>query len=310
MNQPNEVSRSRVHGVLVTYRRPIDLANTLHCLANQTLQLDTLVIVDNDKSCGAKPYVEAYPSAVYIAAGNNLGPAGGLALGISAVLLDTSENDWILLLDDDDPPSHREQIGQLYSFAERAASSIPAVGAVGLVGARYNYRRGRTERVKDSELKGIVRVHSLGGGQLPMYRAKTVRSVGVPDPSLFFGFEELEYGLRVLAAGWNIVVDGDEWRRLRAERGREGLARRHIRTRNLVAPWRAYYGTRNQIIIAKRFGGATASVLCTLDCLARLTRAIWQSERRATARMIAKGCVDGLLSRSGRRVDPSSPPEV
>ena len=38
----------RLLGVLVTFRRPEDLGETLHRLAEQDRKLDTLVVVDNE----------------------------------------------------------------------------------------------------------------------------------------------------------------------------------------------------------------------------------------------------------------------
>lgn len=305
MDQPESVAPPRVHGVLVTYRRPIDLAKTLRVLFEQTRPPDTLVVVDNDASCSARPIVDAYPLAVYVAAGDNLGPAGGLALGVAAALPHAEDDDWILLLDDDDPPMHAEQLAQLYEFAGRVSSKDSRIGAVGLVGARYNARRGRNERVGDSDLHGVVRVDSIGGNQLPMYRARAVRGVGVPDAALFFGLDDLEYGLRFVAAGWTIVVDGDAWRRLRAGHCRVGLTGGQLRVETLLSPWRSYYASRNMIVIARRFGGARGFLSSSGICVGKLARALLQSQRRSTAPMIAKGCIDAWLARGGRRVDPS-----
>ena len=168
----------------------------------------------------------------------------------------------------------------------------------------YNYRRGRTERVVDSALSGTVSVHLLGGGALPMYRAKAIRSVGLPDRSLFFGFEELEYGLRFVADGWRLLVDGDEWRRLREETDRSSLTRRDLRSSGSHASWRNYYSTRNQIIIARRFGGAAAVMLSSIDGLARAVRSILRRKHRGNVVMIGRGLIDGWSSRTGRVVEP------
>lgn len=305
MHQPESVARPLVHGVLITYRRPVDLAETLRALLAQSRPPDTLVVVDNDPSCSARSLIDAYPSAVYVAAGDNLGPAGGLALGVAIAIKDAADDDWILLLDDDDPPTGSEQLAQLYEFADRVSTDDSTVGVVGLVGARYNVRRGRNERIGDSDLHGVVRVDSIGGNQLPMCRVRAVRTVGVPDASLFFGLDDLEYGLRFVTAGWRIVVDGDEWKRLRAGYGRGGLDRAQLRTETMLSPWRAYYASRNLILIARRFGGARGFISSSCISIARLTRALLQRQRRSTARMIAKGCIDGWLGRGGRRVDPA-----
>src|SRR4029453_7830814 len=96
---------------------------------------------------------------------------------------------------------------------------------VGLVGSRFDRRRARLQRLPDSELgHGPLDVDYIGGGHLPLYRVAAVRAVGVVDPSYFFGFEDLEYGLRLRSRGWRVVADGDQWLELRRAQGRLGLA--------------------------------------------------------------------------------------
>ena len=93
---------SRLWAVVVTFRRPEGLKSMLQALGGQTKRPDRLVIVD----CGSEASVMEIArnvDAEYMDALENLGPAGGVALGMEHVLEHAASEDWLLLLDDDDP---------------------------------------------------------------------------------------------------------------------------------------------------------------------------------------------------------------
>jgi rhamnopyranosyl-N-acetylglucosaminyl-diphospho-decaprenol beta-1,3/1,4-galactofuranosyltransferase len=96
-----------VFGVLVTYRRPIELARALTAIAEQTLRLSRLVIVDNGgDDPRTRAVVEDFRAGGLgidlIATETNLGPAGGRAIGMEAALTLADDRDWLALFDDDD----------------------------------------------------------------------------------------------------------------------------------------------------------------------------------------------------------------
>lgn len=300
--QPRQplAARRRVHGVVVTFRRPGQLAGTLAALAEQTRRPDTLVVVDNDPESNGGP-VDLPGDPTWIVTGENTGPAGGLARGIRHVLETAADDDLVLLVDDDDPPPDRSTLEELERLIEAAA---PDVAATGLVGARYSARTGRPVRVPDRELSGLVDVDWIGGGQLPLYRVSAIRSVGVPDERLFFGFDDLEFGVRLRRAGWRIVVDGAGWRERRGSAGRLGtLATSAPRG---APPWREYYSTRNQMTIAKAHARWTAPFLVALRSIVRCALLVRSDRHQATS--VVRGLVDGALGRRGRLVEPETQP--
>ena len=80
---------SELHGILVTYRRAGDLASMLASFG-QDSRPDTLVVVDHDPAESAREVVADYGAGHgrvgYLASGDKLGPAGGLALGMRHAL--------------------------------------------------------------------------------------------------------------------------------------------------------------------------------------------------------------------------------
>lgn len=259
---PRGAGHPAVHGVLVTYRRPDDLEVMFRRLAEQERGLDTLLVVDNDPAESARAVVAGLPAGdgvrdrpriTYVASGANLGPAGGIALGMRYVLSHAADRDWLLALDDDNPPRRPDMLAELERFGTRLREQEPTVGAVGASGSRFEAERARGVRVPDDELAGAVRSDWIGGNNLPLYSVHAIRAVGVFDDQLFFGFDDLEYGLRLRAAGFGIYVHGGLWHRGRDLAGRLGIEAAPARA--LGEPtWRRYYSLRNLIYILRKQG--------------------------------------------------------
>jgi glycosyltransferase involved in cell wall biosynthesis len=300
----------RLLGVLVTFRRPRELEVMLDRLADQRRPLDLLTVVDNSPTPEAERLVERYRAAgheaVYLPAPDNLGPAGAVALAMRRLASSAADDDWIVLLDDDNPTEGPEQLAELLDFARRMRHRDPRLGAVGLVGARFDWRRGRLLRIRDQELSGPVPVDYIGSGQFPFYRVPAVRAVGPFKAELFFGFEELEYGLRLRRSGWSLYVDGERLRGLRLRAGRLGLSGAPSRR---LAPltWRRYYGLRNLINILVAAGRRDAAIRVTL--LVGLAKPLLNVPRdpRGSWRYLRlnwRACRDGWRGRLGRTVEP------
>ena len=295
---------AKLWGLVVTFRRLESLAEMLNNLQGQTHPPAEVVVVDN----GSDALVEdaaAQAGAIYLDAGDNLGPAGGIALGMQHILQVAGEDDWIVVLDDDDPPESQEVFERLLSFAEERRSNDPSTAAVGTVGARYDRRSGRFQRVPDQDLHGAVPVDYIGGGQLPIYACAAIRQVGVPDPSLFFGFDDADLGLRLKESGFSLWADGSIWRSKREQHGRLNL-RARPRTPAETPAWRRYYSLRNALILARRYGGPTAPIQLALVGAPRDILALWKAYGLSKDLLLPiRASVDGLLSRGGKRVDPA-----
>ena len=136
-----------LHGVLVTYRRGEQLRGYCAGLARQTRPLDTLLVVDNDPDGSARWILDEHgltSTAVdYVLSGDNIGPAGGIALGMERVVATAADDDWVITLDDDDPPRTPEMIEVLERFGDGLNAAGKNVGGVGLCGGRFDVDRGR-----------------------------------------------------------------------------------------------------------------------------------------------------------------------
>src|SRR5271163_2316511 len=121
-NMPLELTRmsESVFAVVVTHRRPDELAKSLDVLSTQTRLPDHLIVVDNDGSVDSRvrDLVAAQPiSTTYLASRRNLGGAGGFALGILHALAQGA--DWVWLADDDGRPQDTRVLATLLACAEK-----------------------------------------------------------------------------------------------------------------------------------------------------------------------------------------------
>jgi rhamnopyranosyl-N-acetylglucosaminyl-diphospho-decaprenol beta-1,3/1,4-galactofuranosyltransferase len=306
---PTSADDFGVHGVLVTYRRPEQLVSSLRAAATQTRSFDRFVVVDNCPTAGNEQAVrELLPAAEYVAAPENLGPAGGIAVGMRHVLKHAGDDDWVMTLDDDDPLPEPDAVAILADFAAESRTRDPATGGVGRTGTRFDRNAGRIVRVPDDELHGAVPVDCIAGNQCPLYAVRALRSVGLLRVELFFGFEELEFGLRLRDAGYSLYAHGPSWYDGRALGGR--LRMQLAPARSLTdATWRRYYSLRNLVWILRaidRPGAALrvtalAGVVKPLANLAMQPRAAYRHLRLNLA-----ACRDAWMNRMGRTVEPAA----
>lgn len=301
--------RRNIFGIMVTFKRPDGLTVAFDRLAEQDRPLDHLVVVDNAPSPESERIVRRRgndgPTIEYLPLPENLGSAGGVAAGMNRVLQLADDDDWILLLDDDDPPPTESIVGELERFGDMMRARDDRTGAVGLAGARFDFKRGRLSRVPDEELEGPVLVDYVPMGHVAMYVVKTVREVGPYLSPLFFA-SDIEYGLRLRRSGHSIYVSGPMLLRRRADTGRLGLViKPSIRVHDL--DWRRYYSLRNTIYVLRSYGHAGAALRVTFTRgFAKPLANLVVRPRAALAHLAlnSRACWHGWTGRLGRVVEP------
>jgi rhamnopyranosyl-N-acetylglucosaminyl-diphospho-decaprenol beta-1,3/1,4-galactofuranosyltransferase len=235
----------RVFGVMCTFRRRDHVGATLAAIGRQSLQLDLLVVVDNDDDPAIRAVVEGQGSVecCYLGVRPNSGPAGAFNFGLVA-LPPPESGDLVVFFDDDDPPVAEDSLDRLVARLDELTERDPAVGGLGLHGGLLDIRRGRVN--PPEETAGVATVDHLHGGYLPVYRRSSLQSVGGFDAGLFWGFEELDLGRRLVSSGSRLCVDMDHWRdvvalypKARARRGvsmsvETPTASRYYSLRNLL----------------------------------------------------------------------------
>ncbi len=308
--EPTDEQPSRLFGVLVTYRRPDDLEEHLRVLQKQTQHLERLVVVDNAPDATGEALVGSYADyapAQYVPSRENSGAAGGIAQGLRATLAVADDADWVVLLDDDNPPRADDVLERLVDFA-RDHEGDHTLGAVGLTGSRFDRRWGRLQRLSDDELVGSLDVDFIGGNQFPMLRVGAVRDVGVFRGELFWGLDDLDFGLRLRAAGYRVLVSGDLVRWAREFHGRLGRQQEPARVAVTRRSWRQYYTLRNLIDILRRNGQPVSAlrVAATRGVGKAVVNTLRHPRRNdGLLRLSVRAVRDGWRGRLGRTIEPT-----
>ncbi|MDT5137673.1 MAG: rhamnopyranosyl-N-acetylglucosaminyl-diphospho-decaprenol beta,3/1,4-galactofuranosyltransferase [Mycobacterium sp.] len=202
-----------VFAVVVTHRRPEELARSLEILSNQKRAPDKLIVIDNDDSGDSRVHdlvaAQEIPS-IYLNSRRNLGGAGGFALGMLLALAHGA--DWIWLADDDGHAHGADVLDTLMSCAAKhgLAEVSPMVCNIDdpeLLA--FPLRRGLVWRRRVSELRTgpdggpgqdlLPGIASLFNGAL--FRASTLEAIGVPDLRLFIRGDEVEMHRRLVRSG-------------------------------------------------------------------------------------------------------------
>jgi GT2 family glycosyltransferase len=283
----------------------------LERITAQDRPLDGVVVVDNHATSETEGIVQEAPSGAagfveYLPAPQNVGATGGLALGMGRLLEFVHEQDWIVYLDDDDPPTSSTTFSDLFAFAQDRISSDPRTAGVGFAGGRFDFRTGLMVRVPTSELDGPVQLDHLGGNSFSAYLVAAIRSAGTFNPQIFFGYSELEFGLRLRRARYHLYGHGTIWRERRASAGRldyEMQPSWRVSNPN----WRHYYSLRNLIHILRDHGHlATALRVSMVNGLGKPLANLPFAPEDAV-RLLAlntRAIADGWMGRLGRRVEP------
>jgi len=198
---------NQVCAVVVTHRRPDELAKSLDALTNQSRLPDHLIVVDNAPDDRVRDLIagQSIPTT-YLPSRRNLGGAGGFALGILHAL--ALGADWVWLADDDGRPADTRVLATLLACAERhrlAAVSPMVCNIDDAARLAFPLRRGLVWRRRVSELRAgngadLLRgIASLFNGAL--FAAATFEAVGVPDLRLFVRGDEVEIHRRLVRSG-------------------------------------------------------------------------------------------------------------
>lgn len=246
---------------IVTYNRPDILMDTIEKCLNQTRPPEKLLIVDNNDNDDTKNNLaQLYPDAAHLKVGHNSGFAGGGKLGLEALAKEGYE--WILWADDNDPPYTEDTFEKLLQLAERYG---PACGQVGVVGHKLNRRTGLLIRTTNEELEKseYLEVDTIGGGMIKIIRGASVLKGIVPEPKLFFGFEDLDHDLSQQRAGYKIVVHSRLFLDLRKKWNRMNVKHTRIKKKDEGVLWRDYYSIRNSlfVMVKNRYYTAFFSIL-------------------------------------------------
>ena len=314
------MSDLRIGVLIVTYNRISLLRECVDAVMGQTHAASALYVVDNKSDDGTAEYLAGIDDARLrvILSDENLGGAGGFALGVSEAL-GHDDYDWLILIDDDAilASDYLEKMAQ--AVAEHRTHALFA-GAVKCEGAvDTNHRRRIKNRLIFSEEWMASDLYEGAGFTCDMatfcglmIRRDVMESAGVPRGDYFIWYDDTEYCLRcekqAASLGYSTdikviptaVID---------HRSKPVMAGGDILMRT---DWRSYYGWRNRYDVARTYlGWLTAFVVkCEYYVLRFKSRTMARSndksvseQGRFNVRMITDVLFDIRSGRFGKRED-------
>jgi GT2 family glycosyltransferase len=290
--------------------------DTLRCLESLegVARRDVRVIcVDNGSTDGSIEAVrDRFPKVTLIEAGANLGYAGGNNLGLEDALANGAQ--WVVLVNNDATVAENVIDG-----FERAISARPRAGILGgkvyfadrpetvwFAGQRVSTLLGYSGRPRGYGRHDGPRYSQVGEtgrtvGALMAISREAVDAVGLLDEDLFAYVEDVDWALRVRAAGFDVVFapEAKAWHRVSASTGGEARSTHTL-----------YYGVRNTIVVLERrrplgrFGNALrrCSIVGTFAVFA-----LSRPDRRAALSAVREGWGDAKASRLGIRPSQGVP---
>jgi glycosyltransferase involved in cell wall biosynthesis len=304
-----------LYGVLITYQRPDALAYSLqHIHIQRPRRLRKLVVVDNEPSDATYHLISEYRAGGleidYLPVVDNIGPAGGRAMGAEHLLADASDDDWVVFFDDRKALPRPSTLNELADFAEQMLARNPVTAGVGLAGARVNLRRVRVQMPANHELTGPIQVDTLYSNRFPTFRVAVIRKYGSDDPRFFWGWEDTEYCLRLGELGCALYMHGALWNELRETISTPGF--QHIRVRVEEPDSRRYYSLRNLIRILLERGHYLAALrVALLSGLGKplVNMPIAPRLAMANLRLNVVALRDGAADRMGRSMPMHARPD-
>lgn len=268
-----KIINERLHfaGFIMTYERAEIVVETIGILLKQTVTPEKILIVDNSTSFDTQQRIALLnnPKVVYHRVGYNSGPSGAAEIGLR--ILASEGYDWIYWGDDDDPPLFEDT----FSILLKTALNNKNCGCVGNVGQYFNKKTGLIRRVSESELQdnGVLKVDTIAGNMCKIINAKVCLNSNVyPDKSLFFGFEELDFDLRLQLAGYDLLVDKELYKRHRMYWNRTDITIKKGYKKDLNRLKRDYYSTRNSLFIIQKHQLFSAFVFTILRSFYKIIR--------------------------------------
>lgn len=244
------VSNLKFAAFIMTYERPQLIANTIHKILAQTFIPAKILVIDNSSTHDTEKIISdlGIASVSYYRIGFNAGPAGAAQTGLKILAEDGF--DWIYWGDDDDPPETNDVFESLLEMALK----LEDAGAVGSIGGYLNRFSGRTRNLANHELQDINEVDYIPGNKNFIVNVAVVRKNILPTPELFFGFEELDYCLKMKAAGFKIYIDGHTVLKGRQQAGKiDPDYRWQSKNWGKKLPGqRQYYSSRNILLVLSK----------------------------------------------------------
>lgn len=203
---------ARITAIVLHYAREEETRRAVEALERSRAANLRILIVDNASPDGSGERLRAhFPAHGFLQTGENLGYAGGNALGIARALEEGAE--YLLVINDDAEVDERtvSTLAAALDADERAAAAAPTIryddaqGSVCWAGGEFDTMRavGRPSLAEPRDLR--VQPCSFVSGCCVMLRGSAIRELGSFRAEYFSYVEDAELSLRSTRAGWRLL---------------------------------------------------------------------------------------------------------
>jgi GT2 family glycosyltransferase len=305
----------RVQAIILTWNKKSEVLSLLRQLKNIRYPegfLSVLVVDNASADRTAEAISTGHPDVALIRHKENRGGAGGFNAGMRWALRRQTRPDYLWLLDDDVCVHPKALITLVQVLESRPNAAICGSRIMDSehrdrmieVGAFIDFRRGRTRRNVPCNSVGkapnaVYEVDYVAACSL-LARTTMVEKVGFWQEQLFIYWDDMEWGTRFNAAGFEVlascgsIVYHPSWTRRSADH---------------TKGWRTYYRVRNSLWFFNTYGSGPSKnlLLCKLVAtygLAALVHAIQANTDISHAYI--RGIEDYLSGDFGKKVVPEN----
>ncbi len=283
-----------VAAVVVSWNGRDDTLDALESLRG----IDTVVVDNGSVDGSADAIEERFPEVELIRAGVNLGFAGGNNAGIRRAL--DRGADWVLLVNND--ATVEPGIVEALAVAVEARPDAGVLACKVLfadsdrlwyAGAGFNPYLGRSrhERFGRPDEPGSIRDTVRATGAAMAVSRMAIDRAGLLDEELFLYAEDLEWCLRIKAAGFAVVYVPDARVRHRVTAASGGAG----------SPTASYYEARNVLAVVERYRPLPRGLTGARRALVVAPRVALAARRPRSAYAALRGWRDYRKGRLGRR---------
>lgn len=249
------MTQETVAVVIVTFNRADLLSRMLDGLAAQTHQPDAVYVIDNASDDHTREVLERHAGLpLHIThSPDNLGGAGGFHLGVRTAY--EAGHDRIWLMDDDVVPAP-DCLGALMAqdeaclmavredtrgrLVEKAATEFDLRSPFAIRPKRASVETTYADRVAMPERVELANVAFEGF----LVRREVITTIGLPDPSYFIFYDDVDFAIRARRAGWRI------W----AIRDAVLVRQLDFDQQHSLDTWKGFFMYRNLFVVHLRYG--------------------------------------------------------
>lgn len=302
--------------VVVTYNRYKLLRECLDALLNQSYETDILV-VDNFSNDGTEKKIleDKYldnKNLIYKRLTSNKGGAGGFYYGVKYA--QEHNYDYVWLMDDDAEPELKaiEKLLPYLNENDKYSAYAPSVyigdknnNELSLFGHRgeFDYLnplpsfQKAIEKSLYKQETAEIEMASFVGIFIPL---SSVKKIGLPREDFFIHHDDTEYSLRLMEIGKILMINDCKiyHKEQRQDEKHEAkflmFKKNRIRFEKL---WLKYYGLRNSIYIARKYGKSKFIIFKILFLYLNLIKDIflYDDNKLLRFKFASNSCFDGFI---------------